>query len=544
MKFKNLEKYRVGGSGTNFKLEVPPPKTPDGRVYRFSPNESAYPRHFVLGTHDRQFIPSEASLARMKIEPRSSQTVCPYSGVIAADQEFTHPDDVKAARAVVEHAVFADAEAEIARMLEGINRSMPQNSLIKIQANVEKKFRPKPRFLRRDLLRELICQDCSRDYGVYALALFCPDCGAPNLRLHFAREAELVGTQADLADSLGEGKDELAYRLLGNAQEDVLTAFEATLKAVYLHGVAQHLDAPQPAKPVKNDFQNIDIAAKRFAELNLDPFDHLSKADLATLNLNIQKRHIIGHNLGVIDDKFATHAQDAKLGETVHLVGEDIGEFAKICQRVVDRLDDWLAGISGEAAPASDKKAIESPKPRVVEPVDELDADLSPLARRVGLWIAEHCPDGLNSFVNEQALADAFSGGGIRDLQDAIAELEAEGLVSCSHTISKALPHVRPTTDLYVTFDPLAYGHNPASDAAELTTRVLAGEDSVGVAELYAATDWPLRRFNPAVALVIAQVDSRRVSGEMSGDYPCRWFHLMAGDRVALKRFAARLKQA
>src|SRR6476646_6968409 len=115
MKFKNLDRYRVGGTGTNLKLEVPLPRTPDGRVYRFSPNENAHPRHFVLGNHDKSFAPSDASRRRMKNEPRSSRTVCPYSGVIADDQEFTHPGDVKAALAVVEHAAVADVEAELAR---------------------------------------------------------------------------------------------------------------------------------------------------------------------------------------------------------------------------------------------------------------------------------------------------------------------------------------------------------------------------------------------------------------------------------------------
>ena len=66
--------------------------------------------------------------------------------------------------------------------------------------------------------------------------------------------------------------------------------------------------------------------------------------------LNIQKRHIIGHNLGVVDAKFAQHAQDAKVGETIRLVGEDIRVFAVLGHVVVDRLDTWLAG--GKPAPA------------------------------------------------------------------------------------------------------------------------------------------------------------------------------------------------
>ena len=40
--------------------------------------------------------------------------------------------------------------------------------------------------------------------------------------------------QVELASKLAVEQSELAYRLLGNAHEDVLTAFEATLKTVYL----------------------------------------------------------------------------------------------------------------------------------------------------------------------------------------------------------------------------------------------------------------------------------------------------------------------
>ena len=61
--------------------------------------------------------------------------------------------------------------------------------------------------------------------------------------------------------------------------------------------------------------------------------------DLGVLKLNIQKRHIIGHNLGVMDDRFAIHAQDARVGETVTLVADEVREFASLGQRV-----GWGAG--------------------------------------------------------------------------------------------------------------------------------------------------------------------------------------------------------
>ncbi|WP_296708609.1 hypothetical protein [Tistrella sp.] len=324
-------------------LSIPLPKTPEGRVYRYSPNEKALPRHFVLGDVAENVMVSDDARKRMKLEPRSKQTVCPYSGIVADDQDFMHPDDVEAAKKMVAHAAKADMASAFHGMFRDMERKFSSSKFVKIKAGPRPTAKPRLRFSRRDLLRELVCDHCGRDYGVFAIGLFCPDCGAPNVRLHFAREVQIVAQQIALADAQ-EGNQELGYRLMGNAHEDVLTAFEATLKAVYLYGCDQlGPDAPKP-KPVRNDFQNVEIAQRRFAELNFDPFSPLSEAELAALKLNIQKRHVIGHNLGIMDDKFADHARDARVGETIHLVGEDIRQFAAVAQCVVDALDAWLAG--------------------------------------------------------------------------------------------------------------------------------------------------------------------------------------------------------
>ena len=202
------------------------------------------------------------------------------------------------------------------------------------------------------------CTICGREYGVYALALFCPDCGSPNVALHFRREIELVGEQVALADELdGKGKVEMAYRLMGNAHEDVLTAFEATLKAVHAHLVRTHLpeqaDKLTGKKIVGNAFQNVERGRKLFARLGLDPFEGLSDDEIAHIRLNAEKRHVLGHNLGVADEHYASFAEDLEPGETVTLIGEDVRRFGALCLNVVERLDDSLvpgASITPSAA--------------------------------------------------------------------------------------------------------------------------------------------------------------------------------------------------
>ncbi|MGE0652171.1 MAG: hypothetical protein AB7P12_10520 [Alphaproteobacteria bacterium] len=141
-------------------MSIPLPRTPDGRVYRYSPNEKALPRHFVLGEVAEGFVASDDACKRMKLPPRSKQTVCPYSGVIADDHDFTHPDDVKAATKLVEHAARADIDDAIHGMFRDLERKFSASKFVKIKAGPRSAPRPRPRFARRDLLRELVCDHC------------------------------------------------------------------------------------------------------------------------------------------------------------------------------------------------------------------------------------------------------------------------------------------------------------------------------------------------------------------------------------------------
>jgi hypothetical protein len=106
---------RKRARNSNITLGIPLPKTPDGRVYRYSPNENAHPRHFLLGVRVPEFILPETVTPRMTHRPGTPGTVCPYSGILDDDENFTHPDDLAAAKEIVAHAFHADAAAAIQR---------------------------------------------------------------------------------------------------------------------------------------------------------------------------------------------------------------------------------------------------------------------------------------------------------------------------------------------------------------------------------------------------------------------------------------------
>ena len=543
MKFSRLNRYRTGGTSSNMKLSYPAPRTPDGRVYRFSPNEKAHPRHFVLGSVVANIELNDALRTRMKQEPRTKKTVCPYSGTVAGDDAFVHPDDVKAATEMVRHDAVQDVQDAVAEMLKNaFSGSSSSKGFLKVTTSVKRNApKPRPRFARQDLMRELVCDHCGRDYGVFAIGLFCPDCGAPNLRLHFVRETELVADQVDLAEEIAKDKEELAYRLLGNAHEDVLTAFEATLKTVYLYGKSAAGNNPLPK--VGNDFQNVDKAIKRFEELGLNPFLNLNEEEMDALRLNIQKRHVIGHNLGVVDDKFANHENDAKVGETVNLVGDDIRQFAAISQKVVDNLDGWLGGAPSPTID-SFSFAMTEKKPDHDDPQNlmSLDLQLSFLARRIGVWVAEHCVDGRRNYVDLEKFQVAFAEQAEDELEEAIAELETDGYVLTSRGMGRGVSNFRPTLDLYLTFDAPAFGRDPITDTVTVAELVLAGSDNANAENIFLQTGWDIRRFNPAFEYVASYIPDGRVSRSYGTQFGVPYFMLLPEDRVQIKRLVSRLK--
>jgi hypothetical protein len=542
MRLKNLEKFKSGGTGSTMQLSIPLPKTPDGGVYRFSPNENAHPRLFLLGNRVSNFNLPETPTVRMIHAPGTSGTICPYSGALADDSDFTHPDDIAAAKEVVAHAFHADATASVHGMFDELARKFSGNKFLTMKTGPRSAPKPAPRFARSDLLRELVCDECGRDYGVYAISLFCPDCGAPNIHLHFAREVALVREQVELAGKLDPEQSELAYRLMGNAHEDVLTAFEATLKTVYLYKVSSRPSDAEEVKPVGNAFQNIERGQRRFAKLDFDPFGKLTPDALAVLMLNIQKRHVIGHNLSVADTAFAEHVGDARLGETVSLVGNDILQFAHIGQMVIDHIDAWLA--NGAVPPTAGQPPIKPiVGPTAKEPAALQIGELGRLAVRIGLWVSGQSQNGYGDFIPEEALRKAFPETGEGDLGFAVAELAKDGYLETTPYLANRPPHMRATVDLYVTFDPHAIKTDPAADVVTLIDIALAKTDGMAAEELHAATGWPLRRFNPAFAYMLTQLDDGRVLRGGPQDYPARAFMLIDSDRVDMHRFAARLRR-
>lgn len=336
-RFKRLEQWKTGGTGSKMELSLPLPRSASGLVLRYCPNEECHPRRFQLG--DRPETNVEERSTEQRRVPGTSGCTCPYCGQDDEDDAFLAPEDFDAAMEKIGWAVQEDLGRWLNDVAKGFNsRTNSRNSLIRVEMESSHRPRPEPRPWRQDLLRALECHLCNRAYGVYAIAFFCPDCGASNLSNHFEREVTLVIGQVDLAESIQDEGRELAFRLLGNAHEDVVTAFETYLKSAFNFALERRPDVQESLKAGDmrgNPFQNLERTEKLFRKLGVSPFNELGDSELEQLQQDFEKRHVIGHNLGLADHKYARSADDAKIGETVQLLGTEVEQFARGCLKAV-----------------------------------------------------------------------------------------------------------------------------------------------------------------------------------------------------------------
>lgn len=175
---------------------------------------------------------------------------------------------------------------------------------------------------------------------------------------------------------------------------------------------------------------------------------------------------------------------------------------------------------------------------------------LSATSKQIACWLVKQSENGIAeaTTASGDTLRAAFLDLSVRELCKALAEPEAEGYVSSAGGIGREIPRPFATADLSATFDPVAVGTAPHADACVLIEHIIAegkaGESSnysLGSPELQEVIGWPLRRFNPALSVVIDLIDQSRVSRALGGEFAARSFIVTASEEIEFERYLARV---
>lgn len=245
---------------------------------------------------------------------------CPYCNHVGSQNTFWTKQQVEYAKSVALNQI----SSEIVDQLKQMERKPDPNAFISIGITVKGNPIPITYYAESDLEQIVVCTNCTMDYTIYGAFGFCPDCGTHNSLQILDANLDLVLKVLELAAST---PDEIKVKLIENALEDAISAFDGFGREHCLN------------LTTISSFQNIaNTKDKLVREHNIDISKNLSEKQWQFLCTQFQKRHLLAHRMGVIDEEYInrTNTPSEYLGRKATITDSDVRELLQYL-RVVSR---------------------------------------------------------------------------------------------------------------------------------------------------------------------------------------------------------------
>lgn len=258
--------------------------------------------------------------------------ICPYCGVKAAGKSFYTKDQIEHAKSVA----MNQFSSVLLKNLKYFADDFPSSpgGFLRIKMEAEGQPTEVISYSEKDLETTLECASCNLRYAIYGLFANCPDCGSHNSLQILEKNLELaqkllgafVGPSPEVAQSIHEA-----------ALTQVVSAFDGFGREVTRQFDQHHGNV----KPSVSSFQSIAKArARTITAFQYDLADGILEEEWTSLCRLFQKRHLIAHRLGVVDDEYieATADPTAIVGRKVEISPEEIPHAISVLLRVGTRM--------------------------------------------------------------------------------------------------------------------------------------------------------------------------------------------------------------
>ena len=294
--------------------------------------------------------PDENCLGYFKIMPGTSikdddlQLTCPYCGIKADSQDFSTKEQIEYAKSVVLRKVQKALMTDLRNWGKSLERSTKGGF---IQIKTEYKSTPMPirYYEEKELETTITCEQCGLVYSVFGKFAYCPYCGIDNTIQILSKNLELINKL--LSKAKEEENLEFQEFLVHNALEDIVSSFDS-----FGRNSVRLFTKNTDKSDLNISFQNIRKAHERILkEFDFDFSQGLVSDDWNKVVKNFQKRHLISHNDGIVDDPYIqiTNDQEAVKGRKIKIASEDAKDMLEaigiMAQNLQKGLSSWKSEI-------------------------------------------------------------------------------------------------------------------------------------------------------------------------------------------------------
>lgn len=246
--------------------------------------------------------------------PDSSDCYCPYCKHFGPQDEFWTKAQIEYAQSVALNKFTGDFLKE----LKKLERKPNKNQFISIGISVTGNPTPITYYSEKELEEKLVCAGCALEYAIYGTFGYCPDCAEHNSPQILEVNFHIISKILELAK---DSPDQIRIKLIENCLEDCISVFDGFARERMIEAFP------------KMSFQNISRARVKILEsAGFDIANGLNEHEWDFVKKQFQKRHLIAHKLGIIDDEYIvkTESSDEQLGRKVSVTLEDVDSLIQL----------------------------------------------------------------------------------------------------------------------------------------------------------------------------------------------------------------------
>jgi len=246
---------------------------------------------------------------------------CPMCGHIASHESWWTQEQLDAMREIATDYAKNLILKELDKTFGNLARSTRNNKFVKVTYKPGRRvsFINNPIGQREEWETEVTCEDCGTRYSVIGSAYFCPCCGHNSAESIFEESmdsvekmvASLPQMRELLTNLYGRDKaDTMCRDMLESTLGDIVSAFQKFAECVYKRKSSTAVRV--------NDFQMVQKGSDLFKSATGTGYDTwLTTSELDRMNLLFQRRHLLEHNTGMVDNMYLQ-----KSGDTSYVAGQ------------------------------------------------------------------------------------------------------------------------------------------------------------------------------------------------------------------------------
>ena len=257
---------------------------------------------------------------------------CPYCGCHEHQSQFHTAAQIEYAKSVVVDKVTRRVNSRLKTMARDFNRrNWHGRGLLKLSMDVKTssvlvRFPTEP-----ELETDVECSSCTLEFAVYGVYGFCPDCGRHNVQQFLQSNLQIAARMLELRETV---ETSLRNTLVVNALTSVVAALDGFGREVCRAFASKSSDPPK-AEEIR--FQNLARAQTQVKGLfGIDIASSTPYVDWRTAIRCFQKRHLLEHRSGVVDEEYLDRANDAsaRLGRKISLSASEVEELIDIVRNL------------------------------------------------------------------------------------------------------------------------------------------------------------------------------------------------------------------